>query len=80
MLLGLSILGIVAGVLSFLVWQAHRASPPPARRDDGVIDWTRQWRRALDSLDRPLPSQRRPSGPTPVPPRTPAPPLHSVRR
>jgi hypothetical protein len=44
---------VVAGLL------ARRAAPPPARRNELIVDWTREWRRALKSLDRPLPGERR---------------------
>jgi len=54
-LLVLSALAIVASILLGLALFGNRAGPPPAQRVDGVVDWTRQWRKALDSLDRPLP-------------------------
>jgi hypothetical protein len=38
---------------------ARRAAPPPARRNELIVDWTREWRRALKSLDRPVPGERR---------------------
>jgi hypothetical protein len=39
--------------------RARRAAPPPARRNELIVDWTREWRRALNSLDRPVPGERR---------------------
>ena len=38
---------------------ARRVAPPPARRNELIVDWTREWRRALNSLDRPAPGERR---------------------
>ena len=58
MLLPLSALGLVALLVAALAWYAGRPGPPPARQAELVVDWTRQWRRALDSLDRPLPGDR----------------------
>ena len=58
MLLPLSALGLVALLVAGLAWYAARPGPPPARQAELVVDWTRQWRRALDSLDRPLPGER----------------------
>jgi len=75
MLPWLVLLGLIATALLFGIGFARRPGPPPARRDDGVVDWTRQWRRALDSLDRPVPGEppRRPGPPrvpSPAPPST----------
>ena len=39
--------------------RARRVAPPPARRSELIVDWTREWRRALNSLDRPVPGERR---------------------
>jgi hypothetical protein len=48
----------VAAILAVGV-RARRVAPPPARRNDLIVDWTREWRRALNSLDRPAPGERR---------------------
>ena len=48
----------VAAILAVGV-RARRVAPPPARRNDLIVDWTREWRRALNSLDRPVPGERR---------------------
>ena len=39
--------------------RARSVAPPPARRNELIVDWTREWRRALNSLDRPVPGERR---------------------
>jgi hypothetical protein len=39
--------------------RTRRVAPPPARRNELIVDWTREWRRALNSLDRPAPGERR---------------------
>ena len=48
----------LAAILALGV-RARRVAPPPARRNELIVDWTREWRRALNSLDRPVPGQRR---------------------
>ena len=58
MLWVLSVLGLISLIGLGAGWYVHRPGPPPARQGDLVVDWTRQWRRALDSLDRPLPGER----------------------
>lgn len=79
MLLGLSIGIIVASLLAVLLWLGRRPGPPPLSRDDGVVDWTRQWRRALNSLDRPSRDEIRPQAPAHVRPSG-TPPSDSLRR
>ncbi len=48
----------LAAILALGV-RARRVAPPPARRNELIFDWTREWRRALNSLDRPVPGERR---------------------
>ena len=52
---------LVAGLAALLAFGAlsRRVAPPPARRNELIIDWTREWKRALNSLDRPAPGERR---------------------
>jgi hypothetical protein len=57
-LLATALLTALAAILALGV-RARRVAPPPARRNELIIDWTREWRRALNSLDRPVPGERR---------------------
>jgi hypothetical protein len=57
--LAAALLTALAAILALGV-RARRVAPPPARRNELIVDWTREWRRALNSLDSPVPGERRP--------------------
>ena len=56
--LAAALLTALAAILALGV-RARRVAAPPARRNELIVDWTREWRRALNSLDRPAPGERR---------------------
>jgi hypothetical protein len=51
---------VVALLMLFVLGTSmgRRRVPPPQRSETLTVDWTKQWRRALDSLDAPPPRRR----------------------